>query len=102
MIRELADGIWSCEQDDGPRIVRQVVIAGDDAVLVVDTGLPGVPAEDLLPLVARLGRRELVVLITHPDSDHWAGRPSCSRGAPGRARARRRPPTSPWSATRSA
>ena len=42
MIRELADGIWSCEQDDGPRIVRQVVIAGDEAVLLVDTGLPGV------------------------------------------------------------
>ena len=73
MIRELADGIWSCEQDDGPRIVRQVAIAGDDAVLLVDTGLPGVPAEELLPLVARLGRRELVVLITHPDSDHLGG-----------------------------
>ena len=42
MIRELAEGIWSCEQDDGPRIVRQVVVAGDDAVLLVDTGLPGV------------------------------------------------------------
>jgi len=73
MIRELADGIWSCEQDDGPRIVRQVAIAGDDAVLLVDTGLPGGPAEELLPLVARLGRRELVVLITHPDSDHLGG-----------------------------
>jgi glyoxylase-like metal-dependent hydrolase (beta-lactamase superfamily II) len=73
MIRELADGIWSCEQDDGPRIVRQVAIAGDDAVLLVDTGLPGVPGEELLPLVARLGRRALVVLITHPDSDHLGG-----------------------------
>ena len=73
MIRELADGIWSCEQDDGPRIVRQVVVAGDDAVLVVDTGLPGVPAQELLPLVARLGRRDVAVLISHPDSDHLGG-----------------------------
>ena len=73
MIRELGDGIWSCEQDDGPRIVRQAVIAGDQAVLVVDTGLPGVPTEELLPLIARVGPRDLVVLITHPDSDHLGG-----------------------------
>ena len=55
LIRELADGIWSCEQDDGPRIVRQVVVAGDEAALVVDTGLPGARPRELLPLVARLG-----------------------------------------------
>jgi glyoxylase-like metal-dependent hydrolase (beta-lactamase superfamily II) len=73
VIRDLAEGIWSCEQDDGPRIVRQVVIAGDEAVFVVDTGLPGAPAADLVPLLARLGRRELAVLITHPDSDHLGG-----------------------------
>jgi glyoxylase-like metal-dependent hydrolase (beta-lactamase superfamily II) len=73
MIHELAEAIWGCEQDDGPRIVRQVVVAGDDAVLVVDTGLPGVATADLLPLVARLGRRDLTVLITHPDSDHLGG-----------------------------
>jgi glyoxylase-like metal-dependent hydrolase (beta-lactamase superfamily II) len=73
MIRELAESIWSCEQDDGPRIVRQVVVAGDDAVLVVDTGLPGSPAAELVPLLARLGRPELAILITHPDSDHLGG-----------------------------
>jgi len=73
MIYELAEGIWSCEQDDGPRIVREVVIAGDEAVLVIDTGLPGVGTEHLLPLVERLGERELIVLITHPDSDHLGG-----------------------------
>jgi glyoxylase-like metal-dependent hydrolase (beta-lactamase superfamily II) len=73
MIRELAEGIWSCEQDDGPRIVRQIVVAGDEAVLVVDTGLPGAPAAELVPLLTRLGRRDLAVLITHPDSDHLGG-----------------------------
>jgi glyoxylase-like metal-dependent hydrolase (beta-lactamase superfamily II) len=73
VICELAEGIWSCEQDDGPRIVRQVLVAGDDAVLIVDTGLPGAAAQELLPLVERVGRRDLVVLITHPDSDHLGG-----------------------------
>jgi glyoxylase-like metal-dependent hydrolase (beta-lactamase superfamily II) len=35
--------------------------------------VPGVPTGELLPLIARLGRRDLVVLITHPDSDHLGG-----------------------------
>jgi glyoxylase-like metal-dependent hydrolase (beta-lactamase superfamily II) len=83
VIRELADGIWSCEQDDGPRIVRQVAIAGDDALLLVDTGLPGVPEQELLPLVARLGRRALVVLVTHPDSDHLGGTAELLAARPG-------------------
>jgi glyoxylase-like metal-dependent hydrolase (beta-lactamase superfamily II) len=83
MIHELADGIWSCEQDDGPRIVRQVAIAGDDAVLLVDTGLPGTPTQELLPLVARLGRGALTVLITHPDSDHLGGTAEVLAARPG-------------------
>jgi glyoxylase-like metal-dependent hydrolase (beta-lactamase superfamily II) len=80
---ELSEGIWSCEQDDGPRIVREVVIAGDDAVLVVDTGLPGVGRDELLPLVERLGERELIVLITHPDSDHLGGTAELLAARPG-------------------
>lgn len=83
MIRELADGVWGCEQDDGPRIVRQVVIAGNDAVLVVDTGLPGTPTRELLPLVDRLGVRELSILITHPDSDHLGGTAELLAARPG-------------------
>ena len=73
MIRELAEGIWACEQDDGPRIIRQVVIAGEESVLLVDTGLPGVATEELLPLIAGLGTRALTLLITHPDADHLGG-----------------------------
>jgi glyoxylase-like metal-dependent hydrolase (beta-lactamase superfamily II) len=83
VIRELADGIWSCEQDDGPRIVRQVVIAGDEGALVVDTGLPGTPASDLLPVLDGLGRRDLTVLITHPDSDHLGGAAELLTARPG-------------------
>jgi glyoxylase-like metal-dependent hydrolase (beta-lactamase superfamily II) len=63
--------------------VRQVAIAGDDAVLLVDTGLPGVPTAELLPLVARLGRRALAVLITHPDSDHLGGTAELLAAEPG-------------------
>jgi glyoxylase-like metal-dependent hydrolase (beta-lactamase superfamily II) len=83
MIYELTEGIWSCEQDDGPRIVREVVIAGDEAVLVVDTGLPGVGRDELLPLVERIGERELIVLITHPDSDHLGGTAELLEARPG-------------------
>jgi glyoxylase-like metal-dependent hydrolase (beta-lactamase superfamily II) len=82
VIRELAHAAWACEQDDGPRIVRQVVIAGTDAVLVVDTGLPDAPGSDLLPLVERLGPRAPIVLVTHPDADHLGGTAELLRAWP--------------------
>ena len=43
VVREVADRVFACEQPDGPRIIRQVVIGGEHAALVVDTGLPGSP-----------------------------------------------------------
>ena len=86
MIYELAEGIWSCEQDDGPRIVRQVVIAGDEAVLVVDTGLPGVGRDELLPLVERLGRaRARSCSSRTPTATISEARPSCWLRGPARA-----------------
>ena len=54
-VREVADRVFACEQPDGPRLIRQVVIGGDDAALVVDTGLPGSPADGILPVLERLG-----------------------------------------------
>jgi glyoxylase-like metal-dependent hydrolase (beta-lactamase superfamily II) len=71
-VREIADRVFACEQPDGPRLIRQVVIAGDAAALVVDTGLPGAPADGILPLLERLGLPP-IVLLTHPDGDHVAG-----------------------------
>ena len=73
MIRELAEGIWCCEQPDGLRIVRQVVCAGDDGLLVVDTGLAADGAANVLELVALVAPAAIIVLITHPDSDHLGG-----------------------------
>ncbi len=72
VVREVADRVFACEQPDGPRIIRQVVIAGARAALVVDTGLPGSPADGILPVLARLGVPP-IVLLTHPDGDHVAG-----------------------------
>ena len=79
---EVRDGVFACEQPDGPRIIRQVVIAGDRAALVVDTGLPGSPGDGILPLLARLGLPP-IVLLTHPDGDHVAGTAEILAAYPG-------------------
>ena len=71
-VHEVADRVFACEQPDGPRLIRQVVIGGDDAALVVDTGLPGSPADGILPVLERLGVPP-IILLTHPDGDHVAG-----------------------------
>ena len=71
-VREVARRVWSCEQPDGPRIIRQVVIAGETGTLVVDTGLPDSPAAGILGLLDRLAG-EVTILLTHPDADHVGG-----------------------------
>jgi glyoxylase-like metal-dependent hydrolase (beta-lactamase superfamily II) len=81
--REIAEGVWACEQEDGLRIVRQVVIAGSEGVLVVDTGLPGAPVVGVLPLLAELERTCVTVLITHPDADHRGGAAEVVAAVPG-------------------
>jgi glyoxylase-like metal-dependent hydrolase (beta-lactamase superfamily II) len=81
-VHEVAEGVVACEQDDGPRIIRQVVIAGTEAALVVDTGLPGSPAAGILPVLERLGLPP-VVLLTHPDGDHVAGTAELLAAHPG-------------------
>ena len=82
VVREVADRVFVCEQPDGPRIIRQVVIAGDHAALVVDTGLPGSPADGILPVLARLGVPP-TLLLTHPDGDHVAGTAEVLAAHPG-------------------
>jgi glyoxylase-like metal-dependent hydrolase (beta-lactamase superfamily II) len=81
-VHEVADGVFACEQPDGPRLVRQVVIAGDEAALVVDTGLPGAPADGILPVLERLGVPP-IILLTHPDGDHVAGTAEVLTAHPG-------------------
>ncbi len=82
VVREVADRVFACEQPDGPRIIRQVVVGGTDAALVIDTGLPGSPAEGILPVLARLGVPP-ILLLTHPDGDHVAGTAEVLAAYPG-------------------
>ena len=84
-VHEVADRVFACEQPDGPRLIRQVVIAGDEAALVVDTGLPGAPADGILPVLERLGLPP-IILLTHPDGDHVAGTAEVLAAYPARAR----------------
>jgi glyoxylase-like metal-dependent hydrolase (beta-lactamase superfamily II) len=82
VVVEVRAGVFACEQPDGPRIIRQVVIAGSSAALVVDTGLPGSPTLGILPLLARLGVPP-ILLLTHPDGDHVAGTAEVLAAHPG-------------------
>ena len=82
VVREVADRVFACEQPDGPRVIRQVVIGGDDAALVIDTGLPASPAAGILPVLERLGVPP-IVLLTHPDGDHVAGTAEVLAAYPG-------------------
>ena len=82
VVREIADRVFACEQPDGPRIIRQVVIGGEHAALVVDTGLPGSPGAGILPVLERLGVPP-IVLLTHPDGDHVAGTAELLAAYPG-------------------
>lgn len=81
-VLEVADRVWSCEQPDGPRRIRQVVIAGSAGALLVDTGLPESPSAGVLDLLDRLGL-EVTVLLTHPDADHVGGTAAILQRNPG-------------------
>lgn len=72
---ELRPGIHLLEQPDGGRRICQVVVVGRERTLVVDAGLPDGPEQGVLPLLSSLGleRRPVVLVLTHPDSDHRGG-----------------------------
>jgi glyoxylase-like metal-dependent hydrolase (beta-lactamase superfamily II) len=73
---EVAPGVWRLQEPDGPRWICQFVVCGSDATLIVDAGLPGSPARTILPALRRLGvgaGHRVLLLITHPDTDHCGG-----------------------------
>jgi len=69
---EISRGLHRLEELDGPRLLCQYVVEGEERTLAVDAGLPESPARALLPLVREL-RRPVTLVLTHPDADHCAG-----------------------------
>lgn len=72
----LTPGIEIFESPLGDRVVRQFLLTGNHAYLLIDTGLSTTPDECLAPQFQKMGlRTEDVeyVLISHSDFDHQGG-----------------------------
>src|SRR5689334_2061169 len=64
------------QEPDGARRICQFLVHGSDAALIVDAGLPGSAERSILPALRGLPGgvpRRVVLLLTHPDSDHCGG-----------------------------
>ncbi|MBS1862130.1 MAG: MBL fold metallo-hydrolase [Actinobacteria bacterium] len=76
-VEAVGEGLYRLRQLDDDRWISQFVLLAPAATLVVDTGLPESPAASLLPFLEAHRRlsaeRRLLVLLTHPDSDHCGG-----------------------------
>jgi len=73
---EVAPGIHRIEGDLGERYVCQYLLAGEERLLLVDTGLRDMPEQVIAPYLAGLGRSLADlddVLISHADVDHCGG-----------------------------
>ncbi|MBS1886506.1 MAG: MBL fold metallo-hydrolase [Actinobacteria bacterium] len=85
-VEAVGDGLYRLRQLDGDRWISQFALLGPAATLVVDTGLPASPAASLLPFLEAHRRlspeRPLLVLLTHPDSDHCGGTGALLAAAP--------------------
>ena len=82
---EVAPGIHRIETPLGDRFVCVYVLVGDEAVLVVDTGIDATPADFIAPYLAEIGvdvGRIRYVLNSHADYDHVAGNRSMRELAP--------------------
>ncbi len=81
---ELLPGLHVVEERDGARRLCQAVVDGDERTLLVDAGLPDTPERTLLPFLhARgLGRKPVLLVLTHPDADHRGGAPPLRASLP--------------------
>lgn len=83
---EIAPRTWRIESLIGPRNLFQYVIAGDEAVLILDTGTSQTPRHEILPALRRLNlAAESVrfIVVTHPDLDHQGGLAALRDALPG-------------------
>lgn len=70
------EGIHLIESPLGDRLLRQFLLLGEDAALLIDTGLNSTPRECIAPYLAKIGLDPLrvrYVLISHADFDHQGG-----------------------------
>jgi glyoxylase-like metal-dependent hydrolase (beta-lactamase superfamily II) len=84
-IDEVQPRIYRIPSILGPRRFAQWLVAGDDRLLLVDSGIDGTIAEHVTPALAELGRRpqEITdVVISHADVDHYGGNAELRRVAP--------------------
>ncbi len=73
VIEEVAAGIFRIESALGARFMCQYLLVGDEAALLVDTGLSTTPAEVIEPALERLGASPSLILVSHADVDHCGG-----------------------------
>jgi glyoxylase-like metal-dependent hydrolase (beta-lactamase superfamily II) len=82
----VAPRIHSVESRLGNRRLTQVLVVGDDGVLLSDTGVSGTVTREIAPALAALGiarDRLMHVAITHADVDHYGGDAEIRALAPG-------------------
>lgn len=82
---QIAPGIHIIEAPLGDRFVRTFALVGDQAVLLIDTGLDDTPASYILPYLQTIGIAPSqidYVLTSHADLDHSGGNASLKAAAP--------------------
>ncbi|MFN8443787.1 MAG: MBL fold metallo-hydrolase [Caldilineaceae bacterium] len=82
---QIAPGIHIIEAPLGDRFVRTFALVGDQAVLLIDSGLDDTPANYILPYLQSIGVTPFqigYVLISHADLDHSGGNASLKAAAP--------------------
>jgi len=84
-IEEVQPRIYRISSTLGVRRFAQWLVAGDDRLLLVDTGVHGTAGNVIAPALAELGRQLAdvdEVLISHADVDHYGGNAELRRLAP--------------------
>jgi glyoxylase-like metal-dependent hydrolase (beta-lactamase superfamily II) len=82
---EVAPGIHRIETPLGNRVLCVFLFAGDEHMLLVDTGLDATPRAAIIPYIEAAGlevRRMRYVLTTHADFDHMGGNAALREIAP--------------------
>ena len=82
----------------GRRRFAQWLVVGDERLLLIDSGIDGTIAGQIVPALQELGRTPADitdVVISHADVDHYGGNSELRRVAPG-ARIRSAPEDRPW------